>query len=384
MGHQVSEEGEGAGAGLRVGFLLQEARALYGAERVTLSLMKALRGQGVDAVALVMDETRLGAQRRLAAAAEEGGLPVVRLPVDRAFSWSLVSGLRRVARERGLQMLHVTGHKGQVHASSARACPVVATVHGWLFRREWKERFYGWMEQRLLARDAAVICLSRFYEDLLLRRGVRRERLHRIPGGLEPGELPSADRTGLPPGPLVVGILGRLSSEKNHAMFLRAARRLVAGGVPVRFVVAGDGPDRAALERTIRDGGLSAQVELAGYRPSDEFFASVHVLAHCSRVENLPRSILEAMAWSRPVCATRVGGIPDLVVPGETGALVDSDDDAALADVLSGLAADRERVQRWGRAGRERVEREFTLARGVAQHLEVYRAVAASARGGNA
>lgn len=364
--------------GLRVAFLLQEVRALYGTERATLALATALRGRGVEAELVLMHETRLGLDPGpLERAAASAGMPHLRLDVDRPFSPGLVRSLRRAVRDLRFDLLHVTGYKGHLHAALARACPVVTTVHGWLFRPDAKERFYGWLDLRLMRRDAAVICLSTFYESYLRRCGIPDAALRRIPTGLDSSQFPAAAEAGAGArrDVFTAGILGRLSSEKNHAMLLRAARALKARATPIRVLIAGDGPERDALERQIDHLDLRDVVALRGYMDAREFLEAVDALVLCSNIENLPCSILEAMAWRRPVVATRVGGIPDLVVDGETGRLVEADDDAALAGALAELASDAALARRFGLAGRARVERHFTLAACADRHIELYREI---------
>ncbi|MGQ9684591.1 MAG: glycosyltransferase [Anaerolineae bacterium] len=104
----------------------------------------------------------------------------------------------------------------------------------------------------------------------------------------------------------------------------------------------------------------------------DAFFRRIDVLALCSRTENLPYTILEAMAWSRPVVAARVGGVPDLVEPDKTGLLVEPGDVEAMARAIARLVGDPAWAQSLGAAGRGRLEGRFTLERSVEAHLEMY------------
>jgi glycosyltransferase involved in cell wall biosynthesis len=115
---------------------------------------------------------------------------------------------------------------------------------------------------------------------------------------------------------------------------------------------------------------------LAGFMARDDFFQQAHVVVLCSNMENLPYTILEAMAWSRPVVATRVGGLPDLVDDGATGFLVAPDDAADLAGRLIRLANDGELRNKMGEMGRYKLESEFEVDQMVAKHLDVYQSLA--------
>jgi glycosyltransferase involved in cell wall biosynthesis len=359
-----------------VTFLLQDVPALYGAERVTLELMVALQARGLQVETLLMGETRLGpGSDAFARAAREAGLPVQRFEVEGRFSTALVKEIRRHLKARPSAILHTVGYKAHLHALLAARgrAPAVTTMHGWLVRPELKERLYEWLEVQLLRRDQAVICLTRYYEELLLQKGVKRERVHRIPTGLAPAQVPSfALAASWPEGPFTVALVGRLSWEKNHDVFLRALARLQAAGLEIQAVLAGEGPERAWVEMRVKELGLQDRVRLAGYVAMVDLLPQVHAVCLTSRIENLPLSLIEAMAWQRPVVATRVGGIPDVVEDEVTGLLVPDDDEQALADALGRLQADPARARVMGQAGRLRVEQEFTMARCVDRHMELY------------
>ena len=361
---------------LSVTFFLQDGPALYGAERVTLSLMTALGGRGVAVDVVFIGETRLGeGADAFSRAAQLAGLPVRRIAVQQRFSPALVAELRRHMRQRPGSILHTVGYKAHLHAvlASRGVAASVTTIHGWLVRPEFKERCYEWLEVQALRHDEAVICLSRFYEETLLAKGVSRGRLHRIPTGLEAGSLPTlAQASCWPAGPFTVALVGRLSSEKNHDVFLRALARLRTSGVDLRAVLAGDGPEKSRVAERLRELGLTGAVQMVGYAPMAGVLAAAHAVCLCSRIENLPLSLMEAMAWQRPVVATRVGGIPDVVEDRVTGLLVPDNDDLALADALRALMENPEQARAWGQAGRRRVEQEFVLDRCVERHVELY------------
>lgn len=164
-----------------------------------------------------------------------------------------------------------------------------------------------------------------------------------------------------------VGILAALRPEKDHATFLRAAARVVAARPEIRFLIVGDGPCRNEIEALITELGLDDHVLLTGSRPDvAHLLHSMDVVALSSHtVECFPMALLEAMAAARPAVCTAVGGIPEMLVDGVTGLLVPPRDPQALADGLLDVLSDPERARKMGRAGRERVESEFTLDRSV-------------------
>ena len=373
---------------MKVVFLMQDTRAWYGAEQATFRLVAGLAAAGADVRVLLLQEARLGTAPSPLAEALRQAVPVTDVPVAGRFSRRAVAQIRDFMAAERADVLHATGYKADWHAvlasRNARLFPVVGTVHGWLFRWNLKERLYQALDLRALRRFSRVIVLCDFYERYLRRQGLSPLQIARIPTGVEAGRIVApaeAGRLWTDPGEVFTfGLLGRLSSEKNHDLVLRAAVRLAreldTSPRPWRILIAGGGPRREWLRRRIARLGLADRVELAGWLPSPEFFRRVHVLVQCSRVENQPLSVLEAMAWLRPVIATRAGGLPELVRDGETGWLVPRRGVRALAAAMRACLVDPEAAEAAGRRGREVLERDYTFDRMVQEHLELYRAEA--------
>jgi glycosyltransferase involved in cell wall biosynthesis len=163
--------------------------------------------------------------------------------------------------------------------------------------------------------------------------------------------------------------VGRLRLRKGVEVLLHALARLAREGVDLRLKVAGDGEHRGAVERTVAELGLGEQVELLGRCDAGRIAAllgGARALAVPSIYEGMPLVVLEAMAAGLPVVASRVAGIPEVVVDGETGWLVPPEEPAALAAALAALLADPAEAARRGAAGRRRVEERYrpeTVAR---------------------
>ncbi len=168
---------------------------------------------------------------------------------------------------------------------------------------------------------------------------------------------------GLPAGAAVIGAVGTLTAEKSLDVLLAAAARLRARLPEMHLVLVGDGPLRRRLETQAAVLGLGPRVQFTGLvadvRP---WLGHVDVLVTPSRREGLPMVLLEALAMRRPVVATRVGGIPEIIEDGANGILVPPGDAAALAEALLRLLADRELRERMGNHGRQAVVERFGLA----------------------
>ena len=187
---------------MRIAFLLQDTGAVYGAERATIDLAVGLKNTGVVRPHIMLiEETRcrLGSALREALAGRE--IEFSAIPCGSAFSLPLVLNIRRRLRELNAQVLHAVGYKADVHSFLATKRAVepkrVATVHGWLFRPDRKERFYSWLDARILGRFDAVIALSSHYRYMLLQEGIPAKQLHLIPSGL--GNDPKPETRNLKP-----------------------------------------------------------------------------------------------------------------------------------------------------------------------------------------
>lgn len=179
----------------------------------------------------------------------------------------------------------------------------------------------------------------------------------------------------------IVGAVGSLRTEKGHRHLVDAAAAVIRDIPDARFVIVGEGERKQALERQIHELHLEKHVLLAGFRPDALAFHKAFDLFVTTPVADGPgTSLLSAMACSKAVVATEVGGIPDVVVDGDTGVLVPPRDHQALAQAIVRLLKDDDLRARMGRAGFERVQRMFSAERMVEETLTVYRGVVASRR----
>lgn len=171
----------------------------------------------------------------------------------------------------------------------------------------------------------------------------------------------------------LVGIVARLVPIKRHEDFIAASARVIARIPETRFVVVGDGERRAELEALAARHGLAERMRFLGWRGDlVGIYAGLDVVVLTSANEGSPVSLIEAMAAARPVVATGVGGVPDLVEHGVNGLLVPPGDPSATAEAIAALLADGERRRAMGEAGRKRVRDAYGIGRLVADVDRLY------------
>ena len=190
-----------------------------------------------------------------------------------------------------------------------------------------------------------------------------------IPNGVDVPELlppPPASRT-----PRLL-TMGRLTQQKGIDVLLRALTRL--RDLDFALDIAGDGPDRAGLERMAQELGVAERVRFLGWVPRAEIartYADAAVFVLASRIEGMPNVVLEAMAYGRPVICTRVFGAAELVDEGKTGLLIDVEDEVQLTEALRTLLTSPDLRACMGAAGRRRVEERFTWAATAQSYLNL-------------
>ncbi len=226
----------------------------------------------------------------------------------------------------------------------------------------------------------AVIAISEGVRTALVRVGVRPERIHVVPSGIDAERFvaPPAARDavraawGIGDDQVLVVAVGALEARKGHAVLLEAARRLAPSALGIRYVICGSGREGAALAALAAS--LDGAVRFAGFQDDvARCLAAADIVAMPSLQEGLGVAALEAMAAGRPVVASRVGGLAEAVVHEETGLLVPPADPGALAAALARLATDPGLRARLGAGGATRVRARFTAARMAEGTLACYR-----------
>jgi glycosyltransferase involved in cell wall biosynthesis len=326
-------------------------------------------------------------QRRgpLLSEVESLGVSIVEFPINSLYNFQtaklFVQLVRFLFREQ-IQILHAFDFYTSVFAVPAARMAGVPVVLA--SRRELLNLRSPWQQRAIrvackLATGVVVNSRAAGHDLAGLETGSRR-RIKVLPNCIdlqefEPKLVPGEIRRelGLTPNSIVVGALGNLRPEKDLGTFLLAATDILNAIPSAQFLVIGDGPARDSLKRLAGDFRISESVYFLNDRSDvPDLVAALDILVMSSYTESSPNAILEAMTMGKPVVATNVGGVPELVEEGHTGFLVPPRDPKAIADRVLYLCRDSARRLQMGRAARLRVESNFTVQEVTARLEGIY------------
>jgi glycosyltransferase involved in cell wall biosynthesis len=320
--------------------------------------------------------------------AREDGLYADQIVDPGPFSIGVVRRLGRRIGTADADILHTHDYKTNILGGLAarkqdRSMPWVATVHLHTSTSR-RLRLYRAIDLLLLRLADRVVTVSRDQRRLLLERGVDRRRIALVPNVIDAARFrEEADdrdavraRLGIAANIPLITCIGRLSVQKGMDHFLEAAAQVHETRPDTRFLIAGHGPLRGALEAQAEALGLRDCIRFLGYRADvASILAASDVVALPSRDEGLPVILLEALAMGRPIVATRVGGVPDLIRDGETGLLVPPGAPEEVAARMLELVTDRDEAERMGQAGLAFVKRNCSPDKAARRLSSIYRTV---------
>jgi glycosyltransferase involved in cell wall biosynthesis len=351
-----------------------------GAERIVLELTTAFDPARVESIVCIsrtygeVDAAWVQAETRL----RESGVRIRQLRRPNKARLSAWRPLLSLLRDERVDVLHAhmfgSNLWGALVGPRARVPVVVAHDHGWVGPRPATQMF---LDREVVARRSdAIIAVSRHTrEQLIERERIAPEKVVFIPNGI-PAPAPPTGRSvrselGIAAGTPVVGTVGVLRAQKALEVLIEATALLIRGELPdLVLVVAGSGPERERLERRAAELGISAQVTFLGLRTDvADVIAAFNVAVSSSDFEGSPLAIMEFMAAGRPIVATSVGGVPDLIDDGVHGRLVPPRSPERLAAAVAELVRDPARAAEMGARARERREGEFGVA-AMAQRVE--------------
>ena len=352
---------------------IDTARSWRGGQNQVLVTVMCLRALGHRAVLVAHPSGEL---RRRAAE----GLDLVPLAPRTEMDLSAAWRLSRVIKQLRPDIVHAHDPHGVAMAALALSMSTQLVKPRLVAARRVDFRLGRNALSRWKYRQVDLyVCASEAIRQILLHDGVPPGRTVTVHEGIDIAHVDAAPRADLhgelwlPHHAPLVGNVAALVPHKGQRHLIEAAAAVVRQVPDARFIIAGQGELRESLEHQIKHLHLEKHVILAGFR-SDVL--SVHkafdIFVMSSVTEGLGTSLLDAMACGKPIVATRAGGIPEVVVDGETGFLVPPRDPHAMADAIVRLLQDPALRERMGTAGLKRVRERFTSEVMVSNTVRVY------------
>lgn len=313
---------------------------------------------------------------RLEKEIEALGVPVTVFPETQWGSAKIFRELIHHFKRSKIDLVHTHKYKDTILAApAARVCgisQVVRTVHGlpepFRGRRALKMEVYESVERAVHRYCISMLIgvSSQIENRCRAQRDVR--RVIRVSNGIDLGTLPTQmdrlhlrEALGINTDTCLIGTVGRLSAVKGLSYLVRAVKILLDQGMKSRLLIVGDGDMRGELQAEVAALGISESVVFLGHREdTEELLQALDIFVLPSLSEGIPMALLEAMAASRPVVASRVGGIPEMIENGVEGYLVEPTDVNSLVENCRRLIEFPDVRKIMGEQGRRRVEREFS------------------------
>ena len=336
----------------------------------------------------------LGDESALSARLRESGIPVVTLRLLTSGGWhgsKLFSAVRRLVTEvqrfRPAIVHGVLIHGYVLGGLAARLCRVPTFISSRRALASVKTRFpplrlmEGWVNRftRVVVANSEAV-----RQDTIRTEGLPASQVCVIRNGIgvdgsaEPANETLRTELHLQDREPIVAVVSNFIRYKGHVYFCRAFASLVADQPRAAALLIGEGPERPASEALARELGIDRAVHFLGRRSDvGRLLRLADIVVHPSLTEGFSNAILEAMAASKPVIATRVGGNAEAVIDGVTGFLVRSGDADALLTPLRVLTTDPSLRREMGAAGRQRILMEFTVEKMIREYEQLYEKVLA-------
>jgi glycosyltransferase involved in cell wall biosynthesis len=372
---------------LKVLTLVDRMSAMGGGERLAAQIATRLDPERFESVFCV---SRFSGEATDYSAVAEGWLQeagIRHLILGRRSTRDLAGWLPllRLLRNERFDVVHA--HKfgsnvwGTLFGRLARVPVIVAHEHSWSFDGQPVRRF---LDRELVGRASSVfVAVSE--EDRRKMIEVERvppEKVLFVPNGIEPRGRKGSDvraELGIPADAPLIGAVGVLRPVKGLDVLVHAVAPLVRELPELRVLIVGDGPERERLTALIADEGVADRVLLAGFRDDiTDVLAALDVAVSSSAREGGPLAMMEFMEAARPIVATAVGGVPDLIDDGVHGLLVQAGDVPGLTNALRSMLSDRDAARRMGERAQERRRREFDLDVVVSRFETLYERLAHS------
>lgn len=353
-----------------------------GAEQVVINLAKRLDRNRFKPIVCCLDK-----KGGLAYKLEDEGVEVITLDKKGAFDIGIISKIVKVMKKYKIDIIHThlwgANFWGRLAARIANVKVIIATEHN---VDTWKNWFYFMCDKWLSRKTGKIIAVSNSVKEFYVSKGISQQRIEVVYNGIEIEKSQShalsgtskvtrpqmKQEFGIENGEIVLAIIGRLVPQKGHQYFIQALKDISAKH-KVKGLIIGSGPEEEKLKKYSRDLGLDGGLVFTGLRKNiPELLGIIDVLVMPSLREGLPITLLEAMSSGVPVVATKVGGVPEVVIDGQTGILVEPNNHNELKQAIIGVIENPDLKNTIGINARKHVEDKFSIKNMINKTQNLY------------
>jgi glycosyltransferase involved in cell wall biosynthesis len=318
---------------------------------------------------------------------QEIGVKVIRLTKDKGFTGRLrfLKELTKVFKDHSPDIIHTWLVSANFWGRLASILAGMADQTIVSIRNDIKEESNFPMVEKILDKilsrqTPVIISNTAASRTLLINRGIPASKIHVILNGIEPSVYDVdvdkdaiKDEMGIPRESILIGMIGRLTRQKNYDLFISMAKHLLNQQQALHFVIVGEGELLPHLEQMIEEHRLGNSITLTGSRKDiPTLLKAFDVFVLTSSWEGLPNVIMEAMCARVAVVATEVGGVPELIRNGINGIMVADNDLAGLVQSIQLLVTDKDQRYRLGEEGRRFIEEHFGVNRMAEETAAIY------------
>ena len=352
---------------------------LYGAERWILALINALDCQRIRSTLVNLVDTA-GKQSSIVDIARQQGKSAFDFNTGGKFNLFATLRLAKLAKTQGVHIIHGHGFKSDILgllAARLAGCRVITTPHGWSSEQDWRLKMYEQLD-RLSFRFMDMVCPLSPELAAGLTGIVAPAKMQLILNGVDIAEIDRAvPAQASHPDTFTIGYIGQLIERKDLPTLLAAFHSLTRERTSLRLVIVGDGPMRGELQSECDHLGISEQVEFLGYRPdAASWLKTFDLFVLPSRLEGIPRCIMEALAAAIPVVATDIPGNRDLISHQDTGLGYPVGNSQELARYIAYMIDHPVEAQHMAQRGKAKVIAEYSNTRMAENYTAIYGALA--------
>jgi len=298
------------------------------------------------------------------------------------FDLKLILSVRNFIKRNNIDIVQTHGYKSNFYAVWATLfenVPLIATCHPWI-KISRRVKMYAKLDRVLLRKFDRIVAISEEVKQEILNAGIPDKKIATIDNGINVGRFEKQfdqkkirKQFDIPMTSTVIGTVGRLSFEKGHNILLEAAEKIIKKYPATFFIIAGDGKLKDELKRKAKQLKIEKHLILPGLINDIPGLLSIlDIFVLPSLTEGLPMALLEAMAAKKPVVAARVGSIPKLIVPDETGLLVEPGDVSSLAKSIIELLTGKNKAARLAENGYRIIVAKFSSEAMARKYMNIY------------